>query len=437
MRIASILFAITLLLLGPIQGMASGSPKDPLVQRSADVVAEFRADPDRFDDIFSPSFLQAVPPHRMKKTFIDFFNKLGPVTSTKIARLTTDYQAQYLLTFHKGYEVSLDLVIDEKAPHLITGLWIGTPTPIVPDWQALITEFAKLTGKATFTACKLGDKGPEVLATYQGDEELAIGSALKLFVLGALMADISAGKRRWTDIIVLKDDWKSLPSGFLQDWTAGSPLTLYSLAALMISQSDNTATDHLIHTIGREHIEQTMVKMGLRKPDRNLPFLTTREMFLLKGWDHGRNIASYLAKDEAERRAYLQAVVSHQDIESAAWIGANGQPTAVDQVEWFASSRDMVRAMNWIRCQADQKLVRPALDLLAINHGIAFDREVWSYVGYKGGSEPGVRNMTFLLHSKARNWYAMSASLVNTAAEVDEDRLSGLLKRASELLLVP
>ena len=44
----------------------------------------------------------------------------------------------------------------------------------------------------------------------------------------------------------------------------------------------------------------------------------------------------------------------------------------------------------------------------------------WRYLGYKGGSEPGVIAMSFLAQRQDGDWYALSASWNNPAARVDE-----------------
>ena len=38
----------------------------------------------------------------------------------------------------------------------------------------------------------------------------------------------------------------------------------------------------------------------------------------------------------------------------------------------------------------------PVLDVLAINPGIADATGAFAYIGYKGGSEPGVLNLTYV-----------------------------------------
>jgi len=76
-----------------------------------------------------------------------------------------------------------------------------------------------------------------------------------------------------------------------------------------------------------------------------------------------------------------------------------------------------------------------ALPILAVNPGIApADAKRWRYLGYKGGSEPGVIAMHFLAQARDGDWYALSASWNNPAARVDEPRFVALMTRALNLL---
>ena len=78
-----------------------------------------------------------------------------------------------------------------------------------------------------------------------------MGSAFKLGVLKALKEQIAGGRHSWDEVAELTAPDLSLPSGIIQGWPMGAPLTLHSLAALMISISDNTATDVLMRVVGR------------------------------------------------------------------------------------------------------------------------------------------------------------------------------------------
>ncbi len=60
-------------------------------------------------------------------------------------------------------------------------------------------------------------------------------------MLDALRSSIDSGDHAWDEVVTLAAGRKSLGSGILQTWPDGSPLTLHTLATLMISRSDNTA----------------------------------------------------------------------------------------------------------------------------------------------------------------------------------------------------
>jgi hypothetical protein len=70
------------------------------------------------------------------------------------------------------------------------------------------------------------------------------------------------------------------------------------------------------------------------------------------------------------------------------------------------------------------------LEILAVNSGIpAASAAKWNYVGYKGGSEPGVISMSFLLQSKAGQYYAVTGSWNDPAKAVDEGKFTALMLR--------
>lgn len=430
---AIVTLALLLVIAQPIYAAGINPSSDPLEARMTEISAAFSSSPNNIKNLFSPVFLKSVPPSQLEAILRDMHNKYGPVISAKLLNHPSPERGTYLITFQKGYEAKLDLGIDSHPPYQIDGLWIGTVSPVAGDLASLVTEIKKLPGMVSFSVCRLDDKGLYPIVSLNPDTPLALGSSFKLFVLGALIEDIESGRHSWTEPLALNPVLKSLPSGILQNWPVGSPLTLHSLASLMVSVSDNTAADHLLMALGRERVEGILGKMGVSRPDLNIPFPTTREMFLLKGRDNGNMVPLYLAKDVAGRREFLRDVVSHQSLSEVKEFGSKG-PLAIDRLEWFASSQDMVRAMDWIRCHTVSEDTKSAREILAINPGIDFDNNTWSYIGFKGGAEPGVLSMTFLLQSRKGKWYSMAACWSNPQAEVEADRLTALMEKAGSLL---
>ena len=198
----------------------------------------------------------------------------------------------------------------------------------------------------------------------KADKPLAVGSAFKLFLLAQLSHEISAGQRQWADVVRI--DHRSIPSGILQTWPEGSPVTLHTLAALMISQSDNTAADMMLHLLGREKVEQLLPSLGIAAPDRLRPLLTTREAALLKTGDPAL-VKQWAAASEAERQAMLDGPIAALSAGKIDVAKLAADPVAIDSVEWFVSTSDLVRVMDWLRVHGDKH----ALDIMAINSGLA------------------------------------------------------------------
>ena len=57
----------------------------------------------------------------------------------------------------------------------------------------------------------------------------------------------------------------------MQDWPPGAAVTVETLATLMISVSDNTATDTLIRLVGRERVEARLAASGHQPARRDAP----------------------------------------------------------------------------------------------------------------------------------------------------------------------
>jgi beta-lactamase class A len=186
----------------------------------------------------------------------------------------------------------------------------------------------------------------------------------------------------------------------LQDWPDGSPLTLHTLASLMISKSDNTATDVLLDFVGRTSVEKLA--------PGNAPFLSTREAFILKAKSNAPLLARFRSGDEAARRKILTEIAKTKPTTD---FGA--EPTALD-VEWMFSARRL--------CELLAK--NKDLDALHINPGLAKPK-TWSKVAYKGGSEPGVLNFSSWVEKGAQKHCVVTTWNDETKA-LDEDRLATL-----------
>jgi len=338
---------------------------------------------------YSPELLAQVTTAQMDGIVASVRKQLGT-----FVKLTGDgADGNYVAVFTGG---TIPCWIKVDANGLISGIFFKAPQPTAASLDDALARFAPLHGTLSYVVIQ---NGTERAARGQ-DKPLGVGSTFKLAVLTALVKQIDAGKRHWSDVVRVRDGWKSLPSGFLQTWPDGSHVTLETLASLMISISDNSATDLLIHTLGRAAIEPYA--------GANVPLLTTHDMFALKTKGAAAARAAWRSGDAKARRRLI-AVLDGAHLSADA---LDLQP-ADDDIDWQFTNRQLCALMAGVR----------RLPLFGINPGIATPSD-WKSVAYKGGSDAGIISMTTWLVAKSGKEYCVSASLNDASAAVDENAFS-------------
>jgi hypothetical protein len=418
-------FILALLaLLGAVAAQAA-EPSSEFRQRADDLVLLLngKIEPER---LFAPSFLAQVPKAQVESLAGELRRSHGAATAVTATEARTPTSGTVTIDLERAV-LRAEMSIGPAPPYLIEGLVITPPQAKGDSVRDVFGALTALPGDISIAAARLDKDGAHPLLTQQADRPLAIGSAFKLFLLAELVSEVKAGERRWSDVVPLTR--RSFPSGLLQTWPRGSPLTLHSLAALMISQSDNSAADTLLALLGREKVERSLAGFGVQAPERLRPFLATREAFLLKGGKTALR-SRWAAADEAGRRALLAGEIARGSLDAVDPAVFTGPPAAIREVEWFASTRDLVRVLDWLRRSADQT----ALAILAINPGLPTLKRDFAYVGYKGGSESGVLNMSFLVRRPDGRWLAVSATWNNETAALDDARFVALMSRLLALI---
>ncbi|KQR97396.1 hypothetical protein ASG12_15790 [Williamsia sp. Leaf354] len=290
----------------------------------------------------------------------------------------------------------------------MTGL-VFVPMPAEPtSWNGVDERLRALAPEVSFTVDRIDDNRCIPVHSLNGDTQRPLGSAFKLYVLGALGDAVASKKISWDDTVTVRTDWKSLPSGVLQDRPAGTTVTYRRLADLMISISDNTATDHLIHSLGRDAVTAMLSRFGNSDPARTTPFLTTRELFVLKMSRYPQLAQRYLAADAAQRSAMLPEL----DGASLSGLPPWTTPRDVTDIEWFGSPADICRALTGLATMSTTPSGGPIAHALTINDGgILLDPERYTTLAFKGGSEPGVLTLNYLIRAHDGVEYVVSAML--------------------------
>ncbi|WP_163268989.1 serine hydrolase [Chelativorans alearense] len=377
----------TLLTLAAISGLlafpAPGSAQEPADPKA--VLKRLFEAPELEREWFAPDFLAQIPTAQIVGIVEYPEKRYGQLRSIS-------GEGQRFTIALERAEIPTRLVLDGEGR--IAGL-LFEPAVAAGALTQQVDAVAGLPGRTALLVLSDGEER----AAHNADEPLAVGSAAKLAILKAVTDAVSQGRLEWDQVVPLDPDWRSLPSGILQAWPDGTPLTVATLANLMISISDNTATDALIRLVGREAVEAIT--------PRNTPFLTTRELFTLKAAGNEELRSAWIAGDEEARRDVLEQVAS------APLPGEEALPAepTVD-IEWFLSARELCTLMEELS----------ALPALHINPGLAASRS-WRKVAYKGGSEAGVLNYTTWLEDGEGTSHCVVATWNNGDAALDERRL--------------
>ncbi|MHC5108643.1 MAG: serine hydrolase [Planctomycetota bacterium] len=413
MQLASLFLALPLMLAGE-------SELDAMARKVADQIV---ANPGKIAGLYHPVLLAQISEGKLKDLYQGFHKQHGKVISITPQERTGNTNGKFDLSFEKNVKMAMTISISTTTPAKVNGIWFGPPTQRYETIGEAVKDLAVLPGTVSFQLAKLGQK-TKVLHEINGDTPLAIGSTFKLYILASLVQD----QKPWDEVIRLSPDYKSLPSGTLQKWPNGAPVTVHTLATAMISVSDNTATDHLLNHVGRKRVERIMATTGNENAEKSVPFLSTLEMFKLKS--DAKLLKRFIKRDVKGRRKLLSGKMQEMDRTQLAPF-PDGTPLAIDSVEWFASASDLVRLMSWFHERDDNT----ALDVMAVNKGLDARDEYYDYVGYKGGSEPGVLNMTWLLKTKSGDDLVLSAGWNNPdKAGTDLVTFSGIMQSILDLI---
>lgn len=332
---------------------------------------------------------------------------LGPLTVDRIVSSRPEaVQAEvhgtvdaYLLDFHVDAAGLLDDI--QAAPN----------NPVPTSWAEIDSRLAGLAPRVSFAAAEIDDGRCRVVHGVNEDIPRPLGSAFKLYVLGALGKAVADGRASWTEQLAIRDEWKSLDPAGLQQMPAGTRLPLAAYADKMISESDNTATDHLIRRLGRDAVQRQFALFG--NPQENL--LSTKAFFELKaGAEYPARADAYLALPRGAR----PAAVEELERLPLTGLGKWAEPRKIDQVEWFGSPVDICHAFSGLQ-KENQPEIGHALSIYDGGLGPEFPT-VW----YKGGSEPGVVTMSYLVRTADGRTLVTSILLSNPDEPFDENHVA-------------
>ena len=377
---------------------------------------------------FTEQFRSQVPYAEMKRITGGLKGLRG------IRILEQDRRRLVVLTEAEGVRLATTLAVDAAGTIDTLQLQPHQERPAPPtSWSALDDRLAAVAPETGFLAAELTEDGRCVpIHQVRAGAPHPIGSMFKLYVLDTVASQVQQGHLSWGTKLTIEAEDKSLPTGKLQDRADGDTVTVAEAARLMISISDNTATDLLIERVGRGAVQRT-IEQTSGNAKANIPVLTTRELFLLKGADYPTYAQRYLDLPPAQRASWLDSTLSGVPLDE---VETWQQPRNTEVIGWFAAPDEI--------CAAFARLTeRDGVDrALSVNDGgLGLDPEKWPKVWFKGGSEPGVMALGYLAEATDGSRYVLTAMIHDHDTALDEStatlELLSLLEGASRLVSAP
>ncbi|CBW27836.1 putative exported protein [Halobacteriovorax marinus SJ] len=378
-----------------------------------------------YSDNFDSSFIEAIPKDQIEGILKSIVTEFGECQET-VNTLNSPFSASFIVKAKK--ELKFNIVISQKN-NLITGLLFKgevSPPVVIESDKQLKEIFDSLEGNSNLLFSTL--EGKEIVSVNK-DQAFPLGSAFKLYILLALEEKISRGEAKWSDLLKIEKKFKSLPSGEMQNLKEGEKRELFFFARKMIEISDNTATDHLLNFVGRESVEKIVKRLG-NKDSRNIPFLSTMDMFKARAFFDDKDVAKYMKSSREVRLNMISDLYKKSDEEFNENIKKWGNtPTHIQKIEWFANAGDLCQLYQ----ELDLKKSSKVLDILSFNTPFV-SKKLVKYAGYKGGSEPGVISMAYLLKKENKN-YCFIAAQNDEDRAIQQDKFFSIVKGSLDYLL--
>ncbi len=316
--------------------------------------------------------------------------------------------------------VQVALTVDSRG--LISGLRFSPPPPPPPaTWAGVDAALRSVAPGVRLLVANVTSGSCQPVHSIDPATAAPLGSAFKLYVLDALGNAIASGKVGWHQPLAITARVKSLPSGELQTKPDGTTISVQDTAAQMISISDNTAANMLISLVGRPAVEAALTATGMADPARDRPFLTTREMFILKLGHWPALAQRYITANEAGRRALLATTVDRASLPTAAAAQAWTTPRDINSLEWFASASDICRVYTSLAALARRPGLSPVGDVMSLNDGgLQLDPAQWKTTWFKGGSEPGVATLAYLATTQTGRSYVVAVLADNPSQPINQ-----------------
>jgi beta-lactamase class A len=375
---------------------------------------------------FDAAFLAQISPAMLNQA-------LQSVGSVKLLSIQVNEPDTLVALVSTGVLPRAQAALTVDSQGLISGLRIG-PASTAPEpatWAGVDAAVRSVAPQVRLLVADVSNGSCQPIHSIDPTAAAPLGSAFKLYVLDALGTAVASGRVSWNQPLTVTAQLRSLPSGQLQNEPDGTRISVQDTATKMISISDNTAANMLINLVGRPAVQTALSATGMADPALDRPFLTTRELFILK-LDQWPALANrYIAASQAGRQALLASTIDPAPLPAVAAAQAWTTPRDINSLEWFASADDICRAYISLAALARQPGLAPIGQVLSLNDGgLALDPAQWKTTWFKGGSEPGVLTLAYLATTRTGRSYVVTVLADNPSQPINQATAAPVLLSA-------
>jgi beta-lactamase class A len=381
---------------------------------------------------FDAAVLARIDPSQLNQALASVGTMLGGSGAVRLATIEVGKPRQLVATVARvGGPPRLTASLTVDGNGLISGLVFRPVQSATPtSWQAIHRAVRSVAPDVRVLVASVAGGSCQALHGIDASTPAPLGSMFKLYVLDALGRAVAARKLSWSERLTITAALKALPSGQLQNEPNGTKVSVTEVVDKLISISDNTAADMLISRLGQRAIDSALTTSGMGEPARDEPFLSPRELFILK-LDQWPALAwRYLAADQAGRQALLASIDS-RPLPALASVASLIKPRDIDGIEWFASADDICRVYASLSALARRPGLSPVAGALEINDGgLGLAPAQWKTTWFKGGSEPGVLTLAYLATTRTGRTYVVTVLAENPSAPINETTAAPVLLAA-------
>ena len=103
---------------------------------------------------------------------------------------------------------------------------------------------------------------------------------------------------------------------------------------------------------------------------------------------------------------------------------------AYDIAEWYASPLDMAKAVAWIyHHTGDDQPAHLLRQVLTVDPKLPHDPKVWTFVGFKGGSEDQLLAGNWLLQNRNGKWYTFHVFYNNPKGRLKPEQVLPVIEK--------